>query len=62
MGDKITVDSAGLINKALEIMEAHYLFKVPYEKIEAVIHHKASFMQPCRQRTDRFAYTCRHPT
>ena len=38
MGDKITVDSAGLINKALEIMEAHYLFKVPYDKIEAVIH------------------------
>lgn len=38
MGQKITVDSAGLANKALEIIEAHYLFGLPYEKIDAVIH------------------------
>ncbi|RME91703.1 MAG: 1-deoxy-D-xylulose-5-phosphate reductoisomerase [Candidatus Hydrogenedentota bacterium] len=38
MGAKITVDSAGMINKALEVMEAHYLFGFPYEKISAVIH------------------------
>lgn len=38
MGQKITVDSAGLTNKALEIIEAHYLFRLPYEKIQAVIH------------------------
>ncbi len=38
MGQKITVDSAGLTNKALEIIEAHYLFGMPYEKIQAVIH------------------------
>lgn len=38
MGPKITVDSAGLTNKALEIIEAHYLFDLPYEKIQAVIH------------------------
>jgi 1-deoxy-D-xylulose-5-phosphate reductoisomerase len=38
MGQKITVDSAGLTNKALEVIEAHYLFNLPYEKIEAVIH------------------------
>lgn len=38
MGQKITVDSAGLTNKALEIIEAHFLFDLPYEKIQAVIH------------------------
>jgi 1-deoxy-D-xylulose-5-phosphate reductoisomerase len=38
MGQKITVDSAGLTNKALEIIEAHYLFGLPYEQIQAVIH------------------------
>ena len=38
MGQKITVDSAGLVNKALEVIEAHYLFNLPYEKIQAVIH------------------------
>ncbi|MCS6983644.1 MAG: 1-deoxy-D-xylulose-5-phosphate reductoisomerase [Leptospiraceae bacterium] len=38
MGAKITVDSAGMINKALEIMEAHYLFSVPYKSLSAVVH------------------------
>lgn len=38
MGQKITVDSAGLANKALEVIEAHYLFGLPYDKIDAVIH------------------------
>lgn len=38
MGQKITVDSAGLTNKALEIIEAHHLFQLPYEQIQAVIH------------------------
>ncbi|MFN3995216.1 MAG: 1-deoxy-D-xylulose-5-phosphate reductoisomerase, partial [bacterium] len=38
MGHKITIDSATLMNKALEIMEAHFLFSLPYEKIKAVIH------------------------
>lgn len=38
MGQKITVDSAGLTNKALEIIEAHYLFGLPYEQVQAVIH------------------------
>lgn len=38
MGPKITIDSAGLINKGLEIIEAHWLFGVPYENIEVVIH------------------------
>lgn len=38
MGAKITVDSATLANKAFEIIEAHHLFDIPYEKIEAMIH------------------------
>lgn len=38
MGKKITVDSASLANKALEVIEAHVLFGVPYEKIEVVVH------------------------
>ncbi len=38
MGKKITVDSATLMNKGLEIIEAHWLFAQPYDKIEVVIH------------------------
>jgi len=38
MGDKITVDSATLMNKGLEVIEAHWLFNMPYDKIDAVIH------------------------
>lgn len=38
MGKKITVDSATLLNKGFEVIEAHYLFGIPYEKIEVVIH------------------------
>ena len=38
MGPKITVDSATLANKGLELIEAHFLFGVPYEKIEVVVH------------------------
>ncbi len=38
MGPKITVDSATLANKGLELIEAHFLFRVPYDRIEVVIH------------------------
>jgi 1-deoxy-D-xylulose-5-phosphate reductoisomerase len=38
MGAKVTIDSATLANKALEVIEAHFLFGVPYERIEAVVH------------------------
>ncbi len=38
MGKKVTIDSATLMNKGLEIIEAHYLFNIPYEKIDVVIH------------------------
>jgi 1-deoxy-D-xylulose-5-phosphate reductoisomerase len=38
MGRKITVDSATLMNKGFEVIEAHYLFNIPFEDIEVLIH------------------------
>lgn len=38
MGGKITIDSATLMNKGLEVMEAHWLFNIDYEKIDVVVH------------------------
>jgi len=38
MGDKVTVDSATLANKALELIEAHHLFGLPFEALQVVVH------------------------
>jgi 1-deoxy-D-xylulose-5-phosphate reductoisomerase len=38
MGSKITVDSATLANKAMEVIEAHHLFQLPYERVQVVVH------------------------
>ena len=38
MGGKITIDSATLMNKGLELMEAHHLFGLPYERLDVVVH------------------------
>jgi 1-deoxy-D-xylulose-5-phosphate reductoisomerase len=38
MGGKITIDSATLMNKGLEIIEAHWLFGLPYERIDVIVH------------------------
>ena len=38
MGKKITIDSATLVNKGLEVIEAHWLYDMPYEKIKVVVH------------------------
>jgi 1-deoxy-D-xylulose-5-phosphate reductoisomerase len=38
MGAKVTVDSATLANKALEVIEAHFLFGIPYDRLEVVVH------------------------
>lgn len=38
MGKKITIDSATMMNKGFEVIEAHYLFNMPYDKIDTVIH------------------------
>lgn len=41
MGRKITIDSSTLVNKGLEVMEAHHLFGVPYEKIDVVVQRES---------------------
>ncbi len=41
MGKKITVDSATLFNKGLEVIEAHYLFQMPYENIRVTLHRQS---------------------
>ena len=41
MGTKVTIDSATLMNKGMEIIEAHWLFGVPFGQIEVVIHHQS---------------------
>ena len=38
MGRKVTVDSATLMNKGFEVIEAHHLFGIPYEKLEVIVH------------------------
>ncbi|MBF0578566.1 1-deoxy-D-xylulose-5-phosphate reductoisomerase [Erysipelotrichaceae bacterium RD49] len=38
MGARITIDSSTMVNKGFEVIEAHYLFNLPYEKIETVLH------------------------
>jgi len=48
MGPKITIDSSTLFNKGLEVIEAHFLFRVPYDRIEVLVHpgsHVHSFVQ-----------------
>ncbi len=51
MGAKITVDSATMMNKVFEVIEAHYLFDVSYDKIEAILH-KESIVHAMIQYTD----------
>ncbi len=41
MGKKITIDSASMANKAFEVIESHFLFGIPYERIEAVVHRES---------------------
>ena len=50
MGGKITIDSATLMNKGLELIEAHHLFGMPYERIDVVVHPQSivhSLVQLC---------------
>ena len=42
MGAKITIDSATMMNKGLEVIEAHWLFNQPYEKIECLLHREST--------------------
>ncbi|MDR0270045.1 1-deoxy-D-xylulose-5-phosphate reductoisomerase [Paenibacillus sp.] len=50
MGAKITIDSATMVNKGLEVIEAHWLFGLPYEKIRVLLHPESiihSFVEFC---------------
>jgi 1-deoxy-D-xylulose-5-phosphate reductoisomerase len=50
MGGKITIDSATLMNKGLEVIEAHHLFGMPYERIDVIVHPQSivhSLIQLC---------------
>lgn len=42
MGGRITIDSATMMNKGFEVIEAHYLFDIPYEKIDVLIHRESA--------------------
>lgn len=41
MGPKITIDSATMMNKGFEVIEAHYLFDIPYDKIDVILHKQS---------------------
>lgn len=41
MGNKLTIDSATMMNKGLEVIEAHHLFQLPFEQIECVLHKES---------------------
>lgn len=41
MGRKVTIDSASMMNKGLEVMEAHHLFGVPYDRVKVVVHRQS---------------------
>lgn len=51
MGPKITVDSAGMINKGLELIEAHFLFSIPYAALDVLIH-KDSYVHGMAETSD----------
>ena len=63
MGRKITIDSATLMNKGLEVIEAHWLFGVPADQIDVVIHPQSivhSMVELHRRLGDRAARRHRH--
>ena len=45
MGNKLTIDSATMMNKGLEVIEAHHLFGMPYEQIEVFFIEKVLFIR-----------------
>jgi 1-deoxy-D-xylulose-5-phosphate reductoisomerase len=54
MGPKISVESATLINKGLEIIEAHYLFNLPLKKISAIYHPEAQIHGAVKFKNEKF--------
>ena len=62
MGGKITIDSATLMNKGLEVMEAHHLFGMPYDRIDVVVHPQSIVHGSWTSSTARRSRTSGHPT
>ena len=69
MGGKITIDSATLMNKGLELIEAHHLFAMPYDRIDVVVHPQSIIHAWCTCATAPRSRTwatrtcaCRSPT
>ncbi|MFA5008322.1 MAG: 1-deoxy-D-xylulose-5-phosphate reductoisomerase [Candidatus Omnitrophota bacterium] len=60
MGKRITVDSATLVNKGFEIVEAHYFFNLPYENIGVVIHRE-SRVHAFVEFKDKTLFACMYP-
>ena len=63
MGGKITIDSATLMNKGLEVIEAHHLFGTPYERIDVVVHPQSivhALRRALRRRRARAPRLSRH--
>ena len=61
MGPKITIDSATLANKGLEVIEAHFLFGLPYDRIEVVVH-PPSIVHGLARFRDGAAIACTTPS
>ena len=57
MGDKITIDSASMMNKGFEVIEAHWLFGVPVERIEVVVHPQSIVHSAVQSRHAGYAHT-----
>jgi len=60
MGQRITVDSATLVNKAFEVIETHFFFGLAYEKIDILLHREST-IHALAQRTDGTLFACLYP-
>lgn len=60
MGQRVTVDSATLVNKGFEVIETHYFFELPYEKIGVMLHRESTIhaLVECR---DGMLFACLYP-
>ncbi len=61
MGAKISVDSAGMINKGLELIEAHFLFDLPYEQLLVLIHRQSLAHAMVELRDGAYMIHASHP-
>lgn len=60
MGQRITVDSATLVNKGFEVIETHFFFKIPFEKIDIIIHRE-SMIHALVEHKDSTLFACIYP-